>query len=122
MHKGSCLCGRVEYKIDCEPEVVGSCHCTMCQKQHGAAFATYVSMDKRHFSYTKGESELTAYNSSGAVQRKFCSTCGSNIEWSGSPECPDWISVPLATFDSILEPSIIEDYHLGSKCKWLINH
>ena len=119
MHQGSCLCGAVKYNINCEPEVVGNCHCTMCQKQHGAAFATYVSINKDFFVYTQGQDKLTSYNSSGTIIRKFCVQCGSNIEWGGSKEHPNWVSVPLATFDTLFKPNNIKDYHGGSKCQWL---
>jgi hypothetical protein len=113
------LCGAVKYSIDCEPIVVGHCHCTMCQKQHGAAFATYVSVERENFQYLNGENNLTSYNSSSSIFRKFCSTCGSNIEWCGSPEYPNWVSITLATFTTELEPSNIENYNVETKCKWL---
>lgn len=119
MHQGSCLCGRVKYRIDCEPEVVGNCHCTMCQKQHGAAFATYVSVKRKFFEYIQGSDKLTSYNSSENINRKFCSACGSNIEWSGSKAYPDWVSVPLATFDTKFKPTKVQDYYHESKCQWL---
>jgi hypothetical protein len=41
MHKGSCLCGAVAYELISEPKAVTHCHFKMCQKQHGAAFATF---------------------------------------------------------------------------------
>ena len=55
MYKGSCLCGEVKYRILSEPAKVSHCHCTMCQKQHGAAFATYASVKKEALEYTQGQ-------------------------------------------------------------------
>ncbi|MCH2157156.1 MAG: GFA family protein [Oleiphilaceae bacterium] len=117
MHQGSCLCGTVKYQISCEPEVVGNCHCNMCKKQHGAAFVTYVSINKKFFEYTQGRDKLTSYNSSGSIHRKFCSVCGSNMEWSGSKTYPDWVSVPLTTFDTKFTPAKVQDYYRESTCQ-----
>lgn len=37
--RGSCLCGAVSYKITGSLGVTGHCHCSICRKSHGAAFA-----------------------------------------------------------------------------------
>lgn len=119
MHKGSCLCGEVQYKLTCEPERVSHCHCSMCQKQHGAAFATYVSIPESHLVYLSGEYLLSSYHSSNGVVRKFCRDCGSNIEWANGAESPEWVSVSLATFDTEYCPvDIVNIYSETSVC-WL---
>lgn len=119
MHKGSCLCGKVQFEITAEPKAASHCHCRICQKQHGAAFATYVSVKKSDFRYTAGEEFLTSYNSSANIQRKFCYVCGSNIEWSGSESHPDWVSVTLASFDTEFIPVSIKSVHIDSRVCWL---
>ncbi|HCA63195.1 MAG TPA: GFA family protein, partial [Pseudomonas sp.] len=43
-HTGSCLCGVVRYRIDAPIDALTHCHCKMCRKAHGAAFATYASV------------------------------------------------------------------------------
>lgn len=119
MYQGSCLCGAVCYQLLREPRHVSHCHCRMCQKQHGAAFATYASLKRSEFNYTKGEDQLTSYQSSTDIVRKFCKHCGSNIEWSGSPNYPDWLSIALATFDTPYRPKKINDIYLASQVCWL---
>lgn len=119
MYKGSCLCGAVMYELAAAPKAATHCHCRMCQKQHGAAFATYVSVKKTEFRYLAGEALLTVYKSSAHIRRKFCSQCGSNIEWSGSEKYPDWVSVAIATLDTPFKPEHIKDIHLESKACWL---
>jgi len=87
MYLGSCLCGEVTYQLLSEPKKVSHCHCTMCQKQHGAAFATYASLPKDQLVYLSGLESLTEYkNTCDSIVRKFCKVCGSNIEWGGSPK------------------------------------
>ena len=81
----------------------------MCQKQHGAMFATYASLPKSDLVYRLSLDSLMSYNSSSSIMRKFCKMCGSNIEWSGSKDYPDWVSVAISTLDTLYEPLFIED-------------
>ena len=117
--RGSCLCGVVSYVLTAEPARVSNCHCRMCQKQHGAPFGTYLSVRQGEVEYLSGEEALTAYNSSSTILRKFCRHCGSNMEWSGSPEFPEWISLPLTTLDSEYTPKRVLDDFAEFKCTWL---
>ena len=119
MYQGSCLCGQVTYQLTCEPVKVSHCYCTMCQKQHGAAFATYASLPKEHLVYTSGKELLVTYHSSGSIVRKFCGCCGSSLEWSGSPDYPDWASIAIATLDTPFTPKRITEIYTDTKPCWL---
>ena len=35
---GGCVCGKVRFEADGEPDRVGICHCLDCRKYHGALF------------------------------------------------------------------------------------
>ncbi|WP_324703801.1 hypothetical protein [Lyngbya sp. CCY1209] len=35
--KGRCLCGDIEFRVELIPGQVYSCHCSICQRSHGAA-------------------------------------------------------------------------------------
>jgi hypothetical protein len=91
----------------------------MCQKQHGAAFATYASVPRSDLVYLSGQELLTSYGSSEEVVRKFCSICGSNVEWSSSRKFPDWVSMAVALLDTSFEPRSIRNIHLESEVCWL---
>ncbi|MCC5903766.1 MAG: GFA family protein [Halomonas sp.] len=119
MHRGSCLCGAVSFLLESEPKAVSNCHCKICQKQHGAAFATYASIPKSDLQYLSGQELLSSYSSSGSVVRKFCSVCGSNIEWSGSKKFPNWVSIAVASLDTSFHPKSIKDTHLEARVCWL---
>ena len=119
MYRGSCLCGKVSFELLEEPKATSHCHCTMCQKQHGAAFATYTSVRRSKFKYLSGQDLLTSYKSSDNIIRKFCSFCGSNIEWAGHPNYPNWVSVPVAILDTLFTPESIEQLHTESRACWL---
>jgi hypothetical protein len=75
--KGSCLCGTVQYELDGPFEVMSHCHCSMCRKHHGAAFATFVTVPLSGFRWMAGEDALSTYQSSAYGKRTFCSKCGS---------------------------------------------
>lgn len=119
MHKGSCLCGSVVFELLSEPKATTHCHCKICQKQHGAAFATYASIPKADLKYLSGEKYLSSYSSSGSIVRKFCSVCGSNLEWGGSEKFPDWVSVAVAALDTSFRPKSIREGCAESRARWL---
>lgn len=119
MHKGSCLCGAVVFELLSEPRATTHCHCRMCQKQHGAAFATYASLPESDLRYISGKDCLSSYNSSGDIIRRFCSICGSNLEWSGSERFPGWVSIAVAALDTPFFPKRIDQIHQESKACWL---
>ncbi|MFT3814599.1 MAG: GFA family protein [Acidovorax sp.] len=119
MYRGSCLCGAVSFCLHAEPKAVSHCHCRMCQKQHGAAFATYASVPRSDLEYLSRQALLTSYRSSASVVRKFCSVCGSNIEWSSSEKFADWVSVAIAPLDTRFEPRSAKSIHLESQACWL---
>src|SRR3954454_14205716 len=74
--KGACLCGSVEYEVE-DPESLGYCHCTRCQRWTGESLAGVV-VAKENFHFTKGEDVVKTYESEFAP-RNFCSNCGSSI-------------------------------------------
>ncbi len=77
MVRGSCLCGDVVYELEGEFQHMSHCHCSMCRKSHGTAFATYVASPARGLRWICGEDRIARYESSPGFGRAFCSTCGS---------------------------------------------
>ena len=43
MAEGRCLCGAVRYTVEGPYVRMLNCHCSMCRKHHGSAFATFVT-------------------------------------------------------------------------------
>ena len=76
VYTGSCLCGKVEYEVK-DPQGLGYCHCTRCQRWTGSSLAGVV-VAKENFQFTKGEDLVSTYESEFAP-RNFCSNCGSSI-------------------------------------------
>jgi hypothetical protein len=118
MYTGSCLCGAVRYEIDGDIERTSNCWCTMCQKQHGAAFAPYANVAFAALRFTQGQDAITRYRSSPDVERTFCKVCGSNLTWQ-MDSYREFIGVTLGTFDTPYEGQVTHDLHIESKPGWL---
>ncbi len=78
MVKGSCLCGEIEYEVELIPGKVYNCHCSICRKSHGAAFATLAQAKADTLRFLKGEELLSEYQGRRGI-RAFCSKCGSKM-------------------------------------------
>ena len=78
---GQCLCGGVRWRVDAEPYYAFNCHCKLCRKAHGTAFATYWFFKPHEFRWLQGEELIKGYRSSAALKRSFCNHCGSVVPY-----------------------------------------
>lgn len=73
---GGCLCGTVRYEVDDPIDMLLHCHCSMCRKHHGTAFATFATAPAAGFRWLAGQDEIGTYASSPNGTRLFCRHCG----------------------------------------------
>lgn len=59
--EGGCLCGSVRYAITGPLGPAGHCHCSICRKAHGAAFATWVFVEPDQFRWSAGAELVGRY-------------------------------------------------------------
>jgi len=118
MFEGTCLCGKIRYRVDGRIHEMSHCHCSMCRRIHGAAFGTYAQVKSPVFHWLRGESSLKAYVSSPGVKRIFCTHCGSTLQ-ALYDESPDVIYLTMGTIEG--NPPHPEPFHIftGSKVPWL---
>lgn len=76
---GHCLCGKVGFTATFPSKWVAHCHCTLCQRAHGAAFVTWVGMDADRVTLHDADAALHWYRSAGGGERGFCRACGSTL-------------------------------------------
>ena len=114
---GSCLCGAVAFEVTAPPRAMGHCHCSMCRRQHGTAFGTYVEVPRASFRYTRGAEQVATYRSSPGVARRFCGQCGTKLVFD-MDAYPRSLSVAAGAFDSPLP--LVPQYHIfvASKAPW----
>ncbi|MDH3589509.1 MAG: GFA family protein [Gammaproteobacteria bacterium] len=119
-YRGSCLCGAVRYEIDEFMPGIAHCHCSMCRKFHGAAFATIGTVAGSKFRWLAGEDELKDYIAKNGTTRSFCRHCGSSIRFA-SPRAPeDEIEIALGTLDSDLPLKPSAHIFVGSAANWTV--
>ena len=76
---GSCLCGAVKWQVNSALDKMHHCHCSMCRKSHGSAFATFSGVKPDAFKWLAGERHVQQYNASESLTRSFCDCCGSSV-------------------------------------------
>ncbi|KAJ4409205.1 hypothetical protein N0V82_009520 [Gnomoniopsis sp. IMI 355080] len=84
--KGACHCGRVKYELSRERPLASKyCHCTTCQRLHGAPFQWAAIFHKEDINFTHGHHDLGWYDPSEKSQTHHlpckvqCSYCRSPI-------------------------------------------
>ena len=113
---GSCLCGRVRFRIT-EPFLdMLHCHCTDCRKTHGAAFITDLGVARERLAIEADTEALTSFTAPSGTRRAFCRNCGSKI----AVDNPAWdaVYVPDATLDKLLPRRPQLHMLLRSKVDW----
>lgn len=93
--EGACLCGAVAFRIELPTTACVHCHCTMCQRNHGAGYVTWIALPRGQLSIDEGERELVRYQSSSHGSRSFCGRCGTSLLCE-STQRPDEVDIPLA--------------------------
>lgn len=115
MIRGSCACGGIRFEID-QVLALSHCHCSICRKLSGAAFATYAHVAKSKFRWVSGEDLITRYESTPGSTRGFCRVCGSQAPGQ-APYLPT-ISIAAGLLDD--DPGVKPIVHVfaGSKALW----
>ena len=116
MVEGSCLCGAVRYEIDGPFSAMMNCHCSMCRKEHGAAFATFVIAPLAGFRWVSGEDRVERYQSSEHGSRSFCRVCGSVAP--GVAPAMGIVFAPAANLRGDLGIKPQRHIFVGSKAPW----
>jgi len=85
--RGSCLCGSVRFTATLPSKWVAHCHCTRCQRAHGAPFVTWAGFEADRVTIDDAGA-LCWYESDAGGSRGFCGRCGSPMffrseRWAG---------------------------------------
>ena len=78
---GTCLCGKVTFEAEIDPNRVAICHCSDCQKNSGSAYGVVASVTEGRFHLLTGTlQEYVKTAESGRVRHlSFCPNCGTRI-------------------------------------------
>lgn len=117
---GSCLCGVVRFEIDEFMPQAAHCHCSMCRKFHGAAYATIAGVSRSKFRWVEGEDALKGYTAENGTTRTFCIHCGSSLTFS-SPRAPkEVVEFALGCVDGQVPVEPNAHIFVGSGASWTV--
>ncbi len=117
--QGTCLCGDVRFSVRLPTLFCAHCHCTMCQRAHGAGYVTWFAVSVEALSYASGEDLLVRYPSSDHGTRTFCSRCGSTL-FCESKNHPDRVDIVLANMQGPIDRAPQMHMYFDNKAKWVV--
>ncbi|MDP2562599.1 GFA family protein [Psychrobium sp. 1_MG-2023] len=117
MYSGQCLCGDVTIKISGEITDIIHCHCSLCRKNSGTAFATNGFINANEFEITSGKEQLSTFSFKPGRERHFCRHCGSPV-YSSNAQDPARYRIRLGILDSDIDERPISHNFVSSKANW----
>jgi len=79
VHEGGCLCGAVRFQVLGAPMIVHACHCTVCQRRTGSAFAVNLWIESDNINLLQGELEsrtAPGIKADSPSESWYCPGCG----------------------------------------------
>lgn len=116
-YKGECLCNAVQFEIKGPIDSLIHCHCSLCRKSTGTAYATNGFVATEDFVIHKGADNLTGFAFKPGRVRHFCKTCGSPI-YSSNSDDPARIRIRAGTIKDDIEERPVAHIFASSKANW----
>ena len=118
---GSCHCGDIRYAAEIDPETVGICHCTDCQKLSGSAWRASVKARADDF-LIEGEPRVYVKTADSGTRRGqvFCPTCGSPL-YAFTPADPEVYNIRLGAVDQRADLAPKRQIWCRSALPWAID-
>jgi hypothetical protein len=101
MTTGHCLCRAIAFAYEGAPRWTLNCHCESCRRATSSAMATWITVPRGAFRFTRGEPRY--YASSSGVRRGFCASCGSPLTYENE-KSPDEVDVLACALD---DPGVV---------------
>jgi hypothetical protein len=116
--QGSCLCSAVKFSAKLPPKWVAHCHCTRCQRAHGAAVVTWAGFEAAAVSIDDPAQSLRWHVAAAGGSRGFCGLCGSPMffkseRWAGE------LHVARALFTTPLDREPQAHVYYNTHVDWL---
>jgi hypothetical protein len=117
MYFGKCLCGAVEVEIAGGISDIIHCHCSLCRKNSGTAYATNGFIAAKGFKVVTGADKLSTFTFKAGRERHFCSQCGCPV-YSSNSDDPSRLRIRLGIIDSDISERPISHNFVSSKASW----
>lgn len=116
-HKGSCLCGGVQFEIAGAFNGFFLCHCKRCRKNSGSAHGANLFSPNAKLRWLSGEAQVKTYRvPDSRHQRAFCRECGSalpSLHQNGA-----LLVVPAGSLDTPLAMRPTAHIFTASRAEW----
>ncbi|WP_087109950.1 GFA family protein [Parendozoicomonas haliclonae] len=116
-YKGSCLCGSIQIELNGHITDIIHCHCSLCRKATGTAYATNGFINTEDFVILDKDKQLEFYERVSGKRRYFCKNCGSPVFSSNSGN-PNKYRIRLGILDSEINERPISHNFVTSKASW----
>lgn len=115
---GSCYCGAVQFRVDMPTLFNAHCHCTMCQRIHGAAYVTWIGVPQAQLRVVAGAEVLREFASSAHGRRSFCPTCSSSL-FCRSSHHPERVDVVVANLHGPVDQLPSVHAYFNNRIAWV---
>lgn len=115
-YDGACLCGEVRFEYQPPSLWCAHCHCSLCQRAHGAPVVTWVGVPQDKFTLITGDS-LRWYRSSADSERGFCANCGSTLLFR-SERWPGEVHIVRTNINGDIDTEPCAHVHCESQARW----
>ncbi len=112
--QGACQCGAVKYSVAPGPARQTVCHCRMCQRATGNAFAPLMEVDNDRITWT---GYAKTFRSSNIAERGFCDECGTPLFYRMIDR--DTTEFMAGTIDTDIVFHPVENYGAESRLSWV---
>ncbi|QTL35253.1 GFA family protein [Pseudoalteromonas viridis] len=117
MYQASCLCGAVKLVLSGAITSIIHCHCSLCRKSSGTAYATNGFVNRADLKIVSGEDQIREYAFKPGRLRHFCGVCASPL-FSSNQDNPEKLRLRLGILDcDIIERPMSHNY-VTSKANW----
>jgi hypothetical protein len=115
---GSCLCGDVGFEVGGAINRLVHCHCSLCRRSRGTAFASALLAAPERFRWTRGQDRVRSYRlpPPRTYRTDFCARCGSPV----ATLLSDFgiAMLPAGAIDTPLDGVQAVHIYVGSKAVW----
>lgn len=111
---GACQCGAVKYSVAPGPARQTVCHCRMCQRATGNAFAPLMEVDNDRITW---DGYAKTYASSNVAERGFCDACGTPLFY--RRKGGDSTEFMVGTIDTKIDYRPIANHGAESRLGWV---
>ncbi len=115
---GACLCRVVRFEVQLPTLFCAHCHCTMCQRNHGAGYVTWFGVRPAQLKVLQGGDRLVRHRSSEHGTRSFCGECGSSL-FCENTQHPDRVDVVLTSVEGAIDRAPQLHAFYSDRASWI---